>query len=242
MERHGPTTPSGPEDHRRLLYRVRLCADGHTRAILPLLHSGAAARNGESGHRLMWSLFADHPARRGDFLWAAVGPEEFVVLAARRAVNRHELVELDGPEIFAPELRSGDRLRFRLHANPTAHTRTGDRTRGRRHDAVTHALRRHPPADRAAVTPTIVDDVGRRWLERTGSRHGFTPDQDTVSVRNYEQHHVERHEPGPLSYATMDLEGELTVTEPEHLLHQVHRGFGGAKAYGCGLLRLRRAG
>ena len=42
-------------------------------------------------------------------------------------------------------------------------------------------------------------------------------------------------------YSTLDFEGVLTVSDPDPLLPAIARGFGAAKAYGCGLMLIRRA-
>ena len=42
-------------------------------------------------------------------------------------------------------------------------------------------------------------------------------------------------------YSTLDFQGVLTVGDPDSLLPAIARGFGAAKAYGCGLMLIRRA-
>ena len=44
-----------------------------------------------------------------------------------------------------------------------------------------------------------------------------------------------------MSYSTLDFEGMLTVINPASFLPAIARGFGAAKAYGCGLMLIRRA-
>ena len=48
-------------------------------------------------------------------------------------------------------------------------------------------------------------------------------------------------ESGPsVSFSTLDFEGALTVNDPDLFLASVRRGFGKAKAWGCGLMLIRR--
>ena len=42
-------------------------------------------------------------------------------------------------------------------------------------------------------------------------------------------------------YSTLDLDGVLTVSDPASLAPAIGQGFGAAKAYGCGLMLIRRA-
>ena len=44
-----------------------------------------------------------------------------------------------------------------------------------------------------------------------------------------------------LRFSTVDLSGELTVLEPEIFANALYDGIGHAKAFGCGLLLVRRA-
>ena len=41
--------------------------------------------------------------------------------------------------------------------------------------------------------------------------------------------------------AIVEFEGVLTVTDPQRFLISLGRGFGRAKAYGCGLMLIARA-
>ena len=44
-----------------------------------------------------------------------------------------------------------------------------------------------------------------------------------------------------MRYSTLDFEGTLTVREPSVLISRIAQGFGSAKAYGYGLLLMRRS-
>ena len=44
-----------------------------------------------------------------------------------------------------------------------------------------------------------------------------------------------------MTWSTLDFDGTLTVADPAPLLAAIVRGFGAAKACGCGLMPIRRA-
>ena len=44
-----------------------------------------------------------------------------------------------------------------------------------------------------------------------------------------------------MAYSTLDFEGVLTVSDPDTLLPAIAQGFAAAKAYGSGLMLIRRA-
>lgn len=222
------------------LSRVRLRRDASVAALAPLL-LGRVGRSGESeypAHHLVWSLFADHPGRQRDFLWREMARGVFLILSARRPEDRHDLFEVDEPKVFAPELDVGDRLGFSLRANPVVRRRDPSRARSVKHDVVMDALRACPSGGRAGKRHDFVKEQGLAWLQRQGVPAGFTV--DSVATDGYEQHRVARKGTAPMLYSTLDFEGVLTVENPARLPKAIARGFGAAKAYGCGLLLVRR--
>ena len=51
-------------------------------------------------------------------------------------------------------------------------------------------------------------------------------------------HHSKRK--GQPQFGILDFLGTIEVTEPDQFLEALHRGFGRAKAFGCGLMLIRR--
>ena len=225
------------------LSRARLKRDASVNALAPLL-LGKIGRGGptqQPGHHLVWSLFADGPDRRRDFLWREMDAGVFLVLSSRQPEDRHGLFEIAEPQLFTPALESGDRLGFSLRANPVIRRRDPSRRHSVKHDVVMDALRPRPKGDRSDHRRAAVHEQGLAWLERQGESAGFTFDPQCVRVDGYEQLRVSRKGSAALSFSTLDFEGLLTVSDPGAFLPGIIRGFGAAKAYGCGLMLIRRA-
>lgn len=228
------------------LYFSRVCLkrDASTRALIPLLIAGDSSPH--PGHRLVWSLFADGAGRRRDFLWRETERRgAFFVLSRRRPRDAHNLFEIAEPKPFAPDLAPGDRLRFSLRANPVVRRRKpGGKRRSAKHDVVMDAL---PPAD--APTPARADArfeamsrEGLAWLERQGAAAGFAVAANEVKIDGYNQHRIPRRGGEPdMRFSTLDFDGVLEVRDPAAFLAGVAHGFGAAKAFGCGLMLIRRA-
>jgi len=84
------------------------------------------------------------------------------------------------------------------------------------------------------------------WLQTRAAACGFAlarGDDDTplVRVTGYRPHRLFRSGGEALQFSSLDFDGTLTVVDPERLHAGVHRGIGGGKAFGCGLLLLRPA-
>ncbi len=233
------------------LSRARLRRDAPVSALRVLLAASDSARVG-GGHRLIWSLFGDSPDRARDFLWREADPGTFYLLSARPPEDRTGLFALEDPKPFAPVLGSGDRLRFALRANATVartgegHPRANGRVRGRPCDVVMDALTSIPRAERGAERQVVVSRAGLQWLAKQGGRAGFTFVGETpqrpadVRVLGYRTLRVDHA--GPTArLGVLDFDGVLTVEEPEAFVAALAQGFGRAKAFGCGLMLIRRA-
>jgi len=58
-------------------------------------------------------------------------------------------------------------------------------------------------------------------------------------VLAYQVHHLARGT-APMRIGVLDYEGILEITDPAAFTTAIARGFGRAKAFGCGLMLIRR--
>jgi CRISPR system Cascade subunit CasE len=215
-------------------------------AIAPLLLPEDGHARLLAAHRLVWSLMSDDPDRTRDFLWREEQPGAFLILAPRPADADGGLFDVESKP-WEPTLRAGDRLGFILRANPTVARSAGARVpgrrgvRGKRHDVVMDALHDVVSGMRAAQRPDAVVAAGRQWLVQQGTRAGFAPAPDTLRIDGYETIRIPRSGGRPVEFGRLDFEGVLEVTEPDAFLAAIVMGLGRARAFGCGLLLLRRA-
>lgn len=200
------------------------------RTLLPDDPSAALA----SDHRLVWSAFAagDDAPRR--FLWRrddrsgryfALGPPP----------GESSLFDIESKP-FAPDLAPGDRLGFALRLNATV-DRKDHGGHSRRHDVAMDLLRTRTAdgARRAEHRQEVAAEAARYWLDRRAASDGFA--LDALHLEAYRTWHLGR---GKGRIGVLELEGTLSVVEPERFLNRVACGFGRARAFGCGLMLLRR--
>lgn len=218
-----------------------------------------------AAHQLLWTLMPQNlqqigkPGRQegGDkaaFLWReAERPNSWYLLGPKpREDSAFFHVE---PKPYALSLQAGDRLSFDLVVNATVN-RLINPNKGRagrkRCDVVMDALKAEErmggtPGDRAARRQTTAAKALATWLAGQGERNGFRAENfDLVSYRTVE---IDRPRSGrgrPASGTRTPLmgighcRGLLTVTDPTAFVAKVTTGFGRAKAFGCGLMLLRR--
>jgi CRISPR system Cascade subunit CasE len=201
------------------------------------------AAEGDAGHALMWTLYGDSADRRRDFLYRELEEGTYLTLSPREPPDPKSLWEVTAKQ-FAPALAPGDRLAFQLRANPARTAKqAGERGgRARRVDAVMHAKRPAKERGAAPFGPAEDEKAALAWLHAREERLGVAFDREACTAAGYR---VRRIGPGPrarqLCFASVDYEGVLEVRDPARLLAALVAGIGKAKAYGCGLMLIRRA-
>ena len=212
-----------------------------------------------SEHQLLWRFFPSPQGTERDFLFRrrdVDGVPRFYVVSQRKPEAPHPAwhVQTRG---YTPDLAEGTRLNFELRANPVI--ARGTEGRGKRHDVVMDEKKRLLAArgltDWAAWTPgrktasgehdprpelaELVAGSCTAWLQARAERHGFALDCPSLRVEGYTQHGGKKAQ---LRFSTVDFNGALIVTHRERFAQTLRDGIGRAKAFGCGLLLVRREG
>ena len=152
-------------------------------------------------------------------------------------------------------------MTFALRANPVVSTKAAltdrdrlktaaqTRHRGKRVDVVMHALKQSSATSwehgravsgRALLRDEIATTAVTAWFTRQGAQHGFTLARPPA-VSNYAQVPIERTRGRPAGISVADIAGEIEIADPAVFLAKLSLGFGAAKAFGCGLMLIRRA-
>lgn len=227
--------------------RARLRPDASLAALRKILVPDRQDARAAAAHRLVWTLFADSPDRRRDFLWREGEPGTFYILSAREPHDTHGLFELFPPKPYAISLAAGDRLEFTLRANATVARGGEPGKRGTPCDVVMDALYRIPAGvERAGARATVIESAALRWLTAQGERNGFSLAERSeghkpwLNVLGHRVLRIDRGKAVPARFGVLDLEGVLEVSDPQTFSAALVQGFGRAKAFGCGLMLVRR--
>jgi CRISPR system Cascade subunit CasE len=238
-----------------------------TRIELDETHADARAAvsrcfsgNAYSDHQFLWHFFGAPQGTRRDFLFRRFEPQGirqqalFYCLSTRPATAPHPAWRVETRE-YAPQIQAGERLMFDLRANPTSvHKRDGKAFRddvvmdAKRRIAAEHSVGRWSdvPAMHRPLLYDVAQAAVREWLDGRQSHNGFAGRHgfrvlDDLRVDAYRQHRIGRGEAAAISLSTVDLSGTLEVIDPALLAHGLLEGMGRAKAFGCGLMLVRRA-
>lgn len=219
------------------LSRLTLKRSPDVAALGQLLDPRHEGRRMDAHHRLVWSAFAGDPAATRDFLWRDMGGGVFLVLSPRPP-QASALFEEPQVQPFAPDLAAGDRLAFVLRANATRTVTEADGKK-RHRDVVMAALHGLPKGARATARLDLAQEAGRGWLEGQGARAGFG--LRAAGVTAYDVVEPPGQGTRRPRFGVLELEGVIDVTDPAAFLARLAQGFGRAKAFGCGLMLIRRA-
>jgi CRISPR system Cascade subunit CasE len=198
-------------------------------------------------HRAIWSLFANAPDKKRDFLYRQDeknGLPLFYIVSEQEPDVNMDLWHIESKE-YKPLLSVGQKLIFSLRANPIV-TRWNEKGKHKRHDIVMDAKTRIKmegiPNDKRPKIPEIVQEEGFEWLRKKGESSGFEVEEGQVIATGYRSNRF--YKPGgkhSVNISTIDFSGILTVTDPEVLTDALYNGIGPAKSFGCGLMLVRPA-
>lgn len=231
-----------------VLSRVRIDLNGLDRETLfDVLNAGAY-----SAHQLLWRLFPGCAEGR-PFLFrqeieaeqgqtsASRGMPLFYVLSKVEPTPLAGLLTLESRS-FEPTLSAGERLAFRLRANPTVARRT-QQGRSSRSDVLMDAKFAFDRSERkSTVCQQAMDEAAHHWLATRAESNGFKLIVEPF-VSGYRQHELRKTTKGkPIRFSSVDYEGVIEVEDADRLVAGLNHGIGRAKAFGCGLMLIRRAG
>lgn len=217
------------------LSKITLQPSAHTAAELAKLSTNGAY----AAHQLLWRLFTQESERNFIFRQeiGQGGLPLFYVLSQSQPAS-DALFQVSSKN-FAPKLGQGQRLAFKLRANPTVCiTENGKQ---KRHDVLMHAKMQHREEGlKPQELEPLAIEAAQSWLanEQRLSNWGIQLDA-APEVQAYTQHRTQKGKGRAIQFSSVDFEGLLTIADPERFLQQYAQGFGRAKALGCGLMLIR---
>ena len=194
------------------------------------------ARNPYDLHRQLWRLFPGEEKEtrsngeelRQGFLFRIednpTGRPARLLVQSRRTPEAASGVVLVGTREIQPQPVAGQRLAFLLTANPVK--------------TVTDAQRDAKPGKKSEKcrVPLIKEEDQREWISRKLAGAG---EIEAATVLPLAPIYFRKGSRGG-KLATVTFDGVLRVSDPARMTELLANGIGHAKAFGCGLLLVRR--
>ena len=218
------------------------------------------AQSAYSEHQWLWKFFPSGADQTRDFIFRRHELEQvprFYVVSQRPPQAFSDAWQVQS-RAYDPQLQEGQRLSFQLRANPVI-TKKNDAGKSQRHDVVMQAkkqlLEEHGFGKNAkwadwkteSSRPLLYELVQKHcaeWLDGVADRNGFeialsTEDEPRLQVDSYDQNNASKRDHN-IRFSAVDFSGELLIKKPELFKIALFNGIGHAKAFGCGLLLVRR--
>lgn len=178
-------------------------------------------------HQMIWNLLPQDETAKRDFMYRRTdeGDLPFYYLLS----EREPAVKVDylhcATRRYEPQLLAGDTLQFSLRVN-----------------AVKTHQRPKEIKQRKRVGLLKSDEL-HDWLLAQGEKGGFQLQAESLVVENTQIHEVSKpYDNNRRTFTSVDLQGKLQVTDAEVFIREVlFKGLGRSKAFGCGLMLIRRA-
>ena len=198
-------------------------------------------------HQQLWTLFDTDPDAKRDFLFRREqqnGWPVYYVVSERLPAAPQTFWQVEHKD-YQPKIYSGQQLAFRLRVNPVV-TRSNEQGKKQRHDVVMNLKKKlNYQSQNKRERPDeiqLIQQGGIEWLEKRAALAGFEFQESAVRIDAYAQHRsYKSKQKNPIRYSTLDYEGLLTVVDSSLFKQGLFHGIGPAKAFGCGLLLVRRA-
>jgi len=190
-------------------------------------------------HQILWKLFNDDPDAKRDFIYRYEPQHNspaYYIVSEKKPVDNDFLWDIQSKD-YEPALSTGQQFAFILRVNPVI------TKEGKRHDVVMNLkYDKYKDKDTRPSTQVIVEEAGLEWLASRAEKGGFSFDESSVRIDGYQPKMSGRKRGSKeIRYNTMDFRGILTVTDSKSFNKTLMQGIGKAKAFGCGLMLIRRA-
>jgi CRISPR system Cascade subunit CasE len=199
--------------------------------------------DGYVAHQILWDLFPNAGDKKRDFLFHK---DELGGIPQFLLVSETEPEATGGVSVisktYSPQLLKGQRLAFSLVANPVVSRKVEDKKHSVKHDVWMDAKKQ---AKESSFTGGSIvqacEKASKAWLIRQGERCGFQLGEKDMMVDGYIQNRFYKGKKlKPIKYSSIHYEGVLTVTDTEKFINTLYSGIGRSRAFGCGLMLIRR--
>lgn len=188
-------------------------------------------------HQEVWRLVGAGADAERDFVYRAesLGRRPTLYALSPRPARDPDGLWITESKPWRPQFEPGERLAFRLRANATV------RIGSKRHDVVMHARQKlrdaGVPAKEWPERRLMEQEQGQAWLEQRAEAGGFS----LLDVVVEGQHIVDMPRRGRVvRIATLEYSGLLAIADPKRFDRTLTAGIGPSRAFGCGMLLVRR--
>ncbi len=219
-------------------------------------HKSDYLRNGYFIHQQIWNLVRQEQQKSRNFLfhidYDAYKNVKHILLLSPNNLQATSKFLIESIE-YNPLLSQGDKLRFKLRANPIIKRKIDNKQKEFNVviDEIENYKKREIDYLQLFSLDELIYDVGIKWLMRKGEQHGFTINYEQkheitfqhpkVIIGNGLEYQIKSETKPEFLIRTLDFEGQLIITDIDKFKTALYQGIGSAKSFGCGLILIKRA-
>lgn len=195
-------------------------------------------------HQMLWQLFPDDPDAKRDFLYRKEikgSYPVYYIVSKRIPVSGESLFHIETKE-YTPKIRKEQIYSFCLRVNPVIAKKEENCKNSKRHDIWMNAWREG--MSRGFVGEKLTEFIttqAKQWLVNRGERLGFSISQNDIILEGYTRHRFfDNKMKRAINIGVLDYCGTIQVTDEKIMLNTLFNGIGKSKAFGCGLLLIKR--
>lgn len=197
-------------------------------------------------HKKIWELVSRNENQKRDFLYRveydAYQNIKHIYLLAPNQISSQKNIKIAVSPRYQPQLETGEFLFFKLRANPIIKRKENGKAKEYSlvMDAKHQFKKNGQNYQEQFSLDELIHDVGMKWLIRKGEQHGFSVKQFEVRTNNDCEYSVKFPGKKVFTLRTLDFEGKLKIVDADRFKKSLFNGIGSAKAFGCGLMLVRR--
>ena len=190
------------------------------------------ARNPYEIHRELWQLFPNQPDNNRDFLFRVEKQQkgfgtEILMQSVQKPIKTNSACRIAANREYDLSLKGGQKLRFRLRANPIKTISDEKRRKNQKGEV------------KKCRVPLVREEEQKVWLERKLAN--ICSLESLIIHREIPLYFRKHKEQRSGKILTVLFDGIVGVEYPTAFVDMIRMGVGPAKAFGCGLLSLARA-
>lgn len=196
-------------------------------------------------HQLLWKLFNNEVNIKRDFIFRKdfrQGKPFYYVVSARKPVHMIEYFEIE-TKPYSPKIKNMEEYSFSLRVNPIVSKKIEGQKNSKHYDVVSHSKKEgQRKGYKGKELLDFIDMETKGWLiEKRAENAGFLIKHESLVVDMYTEHKFfQKKGKIPITICSLDFHGILTVFDAKKMQETLSNGIGKAKAFGCGLLLIKR--
>ncbi|MCG2777812.1 MAG: type I-E CRISPR-associated protein Cas6/Cse3/CasE [Desulfobacterales bacterium] len=197
-------------------------------------------------HKKIWELVSRNENQKRDFLYRveydAYQNIKHIYLLAPNQIASHNNLKIAVSPRYQPQIETGEYLYFKLRANPIIKRKENGKAKEYSlvMDAKHQFKKNGQNYQEQFSLDELIHDVGMKWLIRKGEQHGFSVKQFEVKTNNDCEYSIKLPGKKVFTLRTLDFEGKLKIVDADRFKKSLFNGIGSAKAFGCGMMMVKR--